>query len=197
MTHRGEQGMVEGCTRYHLSPLSNDPLPAHEAFHDLPQFEAWHFKVNEEQCQSVLRLFISSKAPGRGAGRSFATVGVYAVMRFWSWLHVLWDRPWCLTPNSLLAGSKHLPAGTYSIGLHFSAEEVRSGFQFWLSFVNIGVKHHVWKHCAVNQNAEEMHHESSDDSTVITGCLPGNHFMLYCFFTQPQPRASSNRNRRQ
>lgn len=32
-----------------------------------------------------------------------------------SWLHALWDRAWCLTPNPLLVGSKHLPTGTYSI----------------------------------------------------------------------------------
>lgn len=33
---------------------------------------------------------------------------------------------------------------------------------------------------------------------LLLGCLPEkNPFMLYCFFTQPQPRASSNRNRHQ
>lgn len=40
--------MLEGCKRHHLSPLSDVPLSAHEAFLDLLEFEAWHFKVNED-----------------------------------------------------------------------------------------------------------------------------------------------------
>lgn len=47
------------------SPLPNAPLPAHETFLDLLQFEAWHFKANKDQCQFVLRLLINSKAHGR------------------------------------------------------------------------------------------------------------------------------------
>jgi len=46
--------MSEGCRGHHLSPLPDGPLPAHEAFLDLLQFEAWHFKVNENQFQFVL-----------------------------------------------------------------------------------------------------------------------------------------------
>lgn len=54
-----------------------------------------------------------------------------------SWLHVLWDRHLCVTPNPLLVGKKHLPVGTYPTSLCFLDEEPRSGLWVWLSFVNI------------------------------------------------------------
>lgn len=75
VTHGGEQGMLEGCKRYHLSPLLDAPLPAHEPFLDLLQFETWHFEVNNDQFQSVLQLFISSKAHGKLQGDTSPALG--------------------------------------------------------------------------------------------------------------------------
>lgn len=54
-----------------------------------------------------------------------------------SWLHVLWDRPLCITPNPLLVGKKHLAVGTYPASLRFLDEEPQSGLWVWLSFVKI------------------------------------------------------------
>lgn len=75
VTHGGEQGMLEGCKQYHLSPLPDVPLPAHGAFLDLLQSEAWHFKVNEDQCQFVLWLLQNSKVHGRLWGEALPALG--------------------------------------------------------------------------------------------------------------------------
>lgn len=126
VTHGGGEGMLEGCKRYHLSPLS-------DAFSC-----SRHFMICCILRPSILKLMkinlviLSLSYDSSLAAKPMADCGEqfcqhWDVCCVFSWLCVLWGRPWCLTPNPLLAGSKYLPEGTYSIGLCCLDEELQGG----------------------------------------------------------------------